>query len=65
MSDHPTTIWDAMQDGSVFYRKQQLYSIQGKLPTLSDYIIAGCRYGGPLGECPAASLLESNIKYCF
>ena len=38
-----------MQDGNVFYRRQQLYSVQGKFPRLDDYIIAGCRYGGPLG----------------
>lgn len=38
-----------MQDGSAFYRRQQLYAIQDKLPDLDAYIIAGCRYGGPLG----------------
>ncbi|KAF8633488.1 hypothetical protein AX15_001412 [Amanita polypyramis BW_CC] len=48
MSEHPTSSWQAMQDGNVFYRKQQLYSISEKLPDLSDYIIAGCRYGGPI-----------------
>ncbi|KZP18145.1 vacuolar protein sorting-associated protein 16 [Athelia psychrophila] len=48
MSEHPTTSWEAMQDGNVFYRRQQLYSIPGKLPNLEDYIIAGCRYGGPI-----------------
>ncbi|KAK2461284.1 hypothetical protein APHAL10511_006811 [Amanita phalloides] len=50
MTQHPTLSWQAMQDGNVFYRKQQLYSIQGKLLNLSDYVIAGCRYGGPLGK---------------
>jgi vacuolar protein sorting-associated protein 16 len=49
MTEHPTASWEAMQDGNVFYRRQQLYSIQGKLPNLEDYIIAGCRYGGPVG----------------
>ncbi|KAI0077381.1 vacuolar assembling/sorting protein VPS16 [Panus rudis PR-1116 ss-1] len=48
MADHPTSSWEAMQDGSVFYRKHSLYSIPGKLPNLSDFIIAGCRYGGPI-----------------
>ena len=38
-----------MQDGTVFYKRQQLYSVNDKLPNLSDYIIAGCRYGGPIG----------------
>ncbi|PPQ73925.1 hypothetical protein CVT26_006551 [Gymnopilus dilepis] len=46
--DHPTTSWQAMQEGNVFYRRQQCYSIPGKLPDLGDYIIAGCRYGGPI-----------------
>ncbi|GLB42050.1 putative vps16, C-terminal region [Lyophyllum shimeji] len=48
MVDHPTATWEAMQDGNVFYRRQQLYSVAGKLPNLSDYIVAGCRHGGPL-----------------
>lgn len=47
--DHPTTTWEALQDGNVFYRRQQVYSIPGKLPHLGDFIIAGCRYGGPIG----------------
>ncbi|TEB34385.1 vacuolar assembling/sorting protein VPS16 [Coprinellus micaceus] len=45
---HPTTTWQAMQDGNTFYRRQQLYSVPGKLPELSDYIVAGCQYGGPI-----------------
>ena len=50
MSDHPTLSWEPMQDGSVFYRRHQLYSISGKLPgDLQDFIVAGCRYGGPIG----------------
>ncbi|PFH49934.1 hypothetical protein AMATHDRAFT_146515 [Amanita thiersii Skay4041] len=48
MPEHPTSSWQAMQDGNVFYRRQQMYSIPDKFPNLSDYIIAGCRYGGPL-----------------
>ncbi|KAF7789677.1 hypothetical protein EIP86_000623 [Pleurotus ostreatoroseus] len=47
---NPTAFWEAMQDGNVFYRRQQVYSIPGKLPNLSDYIITGCLYGGPLDE---------------
>jgi len=38
-----------MQDGNVFYRKQQCYSTPDKLPDLGDYIVAACRYAGPLG----------------
>ncbi|KIM47049.1 hypothetical protein M413DRAFT_440594 [Hebeloma cylindrosporum] len=37
-----------MQEGTFFYRRQQCYSIPGKLPELDDYVIAGCRYGGPI-----------------
>ncbi|KAL0960087.1 hypothetical protein HGRIS_011732 [Hohenbuehelia grisea] len=48
MSAHPTTSWEAMQDGNVFYRRQQLYSIPGKLPNLGEYTVAACRHGGPL-----------------
>ncbi|KAI1794480.1 vacuolar protein sorting-associated protein 16 [Ganoderma leucocontextum] len=49
MTEHPTLSWEAMQDGSVFYRRHQLYSIPGKLPDdLQDFIIAGCRYSGPI-----------------
>ncbi|KAF5390852.1 hypothetical protein D9757_004539 [Collybiopsis confluens] len=55
MSDHPTTSWQAMHD-SVFYRRQQLYTVAGKFPDLGDYIIAGCRYGGPL------ALMRDNTK---
>lgn len=49
--EHPTTTWEAMPEGNVFYRRLQLYSIPGKLPDLSDFIIAGCRNGGPIGAC--------------
>lgn len=47
--DHPTASWEALQDGNVFYRRHQVYSIAGKLPDLGDFLIAGCRYGGPIG----------------
>jgi len=49
MEEHPTVSWQAMQGGSVFYRRQLLYTVSGKLPDFSDYIIASCRYGGPIG----------------
>ncbi|KAF8190560.1 vacuolar assembling/sorting protein VPS16 [Pholiota molesta] len=39
--DHPTTSWQAMPEGNVFYRRQQCYSTPGKLPNLGDYIVAG------------------------
>lgn len=36
-----------MPEGNVFYRRQHLYDVTGKMPNLGDYILAGCRYGGP------------------
>ncbi|PPQ86643.1 hypothetical protein CVT25_006827 [Psilocybe cyanescens] len=54
--DHPTLAWEAMQEGNVFYRRQQCYSMSGKLPDLGDYIVAGCRYGGPI------ALMRDNTK---
>ena len=50
MEEHPTTTWQAMQDANVFYKRQQVYSIPGKLPHLDDFHVAGCRYGGPIGR---------------
>ncbi|KAG8959165.1 hypothetical protein FRC03_008376 [Tulasnella sp. 419] len=44
---HPTVSWEPMLDGQVFYRKQQIYTMQWDIRNLSDYIIAGARYGGP------------------
>ncbi|KAI0792484.1 vacuolar protein sorting-associated protein 16 [Abortiporus biennis] len=48
MAEHPTATWEALQDGNVFYRRHQVYSIHGKLPNLGNFIVAGCRYGGPI-----------------
>jgi hypothetical protein len=59
MADHPTASWDAMQDGKVFYRRQQVYSISNKLPNLSDFVVAGCKYGGPLGMV-CSGMSQSN-----
>ncbi|KAA1472557.1 vacuolar assembling/sorting protein VPS16 [Dentipellis sp. KUC8613] len=56
MTDHPTASWEAMQDSNVFYRRQQVYTIHGKLPNLSDCFVAGCRYGGPI------ALMRDNTK---
>ncbi len=47
--EHPTSSWQAMQDGNVFYKRQQLYSIHEKLPRLEDHVVAGARFGGPIG----------------
>jgi hypothetical protein len=54
--EHPSATWEAMQDGAVFYRRQQLYSIPGKLPDLSDHVAAGCPCGGPV------ALVRDNAK---
>jgi hypothetical protein len=59
MAEHPTTSWQAMQDGNVFYRQQRLYTLDGKLPSLGDCVIAGCRNGGPFG---ASALLACRHK---
>ncbi|KAH8987853.1 vacuolar assembling/sorting protein VPS16 [Lactarius akahatsu] len=48
MVEHPTTSWQAMQNGNVFYRQQRLYTLDGMLPNLGDCVVAGCRNGGPL-----------------
>ncbi|KAJ7359364.1 vacuolar assembling/sorting protein VPS16 [Mycena albidolilacea] len=47
-AERPSSRWQIMQDGRTFYKRQQLYSIPGKLPNLSDYVVAGCLYGGPI-----------------
>ncbi|KAG8912790.1 hypothetical protein FRC01_004893, partial [Tulasnella sp. 417] len=44
---HPTASWEAM-DGGVFYRKQEVYTMQWKVKSLSDYIVSGAKYGGPI-----------------
>lgn len=63
--EHPTATWEALQDGKVFYRRQQVYSIPGKLPHLGDFIIAGCRYGGPIGRrdrlCTSICMLMKTL----
>ncbi|KAF9219507.1 vacuolar assembling sorting protein VPS16 [Gyrodon lividus] len=54
--EHPTATWAAMPEGNVFYRRLQLYSIPRKLPDLDDFVIAGCRNGGPI------ALMRDNSK---
>ncbi|KAG1862098.1 Vps16, C-terminal region-domain-containing protein [Suillus subalutaceus] len=49
---HPSATWEAVSNGIVFYRRQQLYTLPGKLPNITDYLIAGCKNGGPIGMCP-------------
>lgn len=59
MMDHPTASWEPIQDGKAFYRRHQIYSVSGKLPHLDDFIIAGCRNGGPLALMRDSSKLIS------
>ncbi|KZT35392.1 vacuolar protein sorting-associated protein 16 [Sistotremastrum suecicum HHB10207 ss-3] len=50
MSDvpHPTSSWEPIQEGRAFYKKYELYSLHWKVADLSEYIVSGARYGGPL-----------------
>ena len=59
-SEHPTTFWQAIQDGNAFYKRQQVYSIGEKIPDLDDYIVAGCRYGGPVGKSHTTPVRMTN-----
>lgn len=63
--DHPTVSWQAMQEGNVFYRRQQCYSTPGKLPEIEDYIIAGCRYGGPIGGPVSLKHWALKLRGCL
>lgn len=36
-------------DADGFRRKHEVYTMQWKLRNLGDYIVAGARYGGPIG----------------
>ncbi|KIJ36797.1 hypothetical protein M422DRAFT_179088, partial [Sphaerobolus stellatus SS14] len=46
--EHPTASWEPIQDGTAFYRKHSVYQMQWQYLDVSDYIVAGARYGGPL-----------------
>jgi len=65
MPDHPTVSWQAMQGGNVFYRHQQLFSLDGKLPNFGECIVAGCRYGGPIGICSVSIRREITLTLNF
>jgi hypothetical protein len=55
--EHPTTSWEAMNDGAVFYSKKHLYQMQWNLGLgggggdLAGYIVAAAKLGGPMGPC--------------
>lgn len=40
--------WEAL--GDTFYRRQDIYSMQWSIQDLSDYRVAGARWGGPIGQ---------------
>ncbi|KAL0240233.1 hypothetical protein I308_106782 [Cryptococcus tetragattii IND107] len=42
----PTATWDTIQD--VFYRKDEIYTLEWKISDLSDYIVTSARNGGPI-----------------
>ncbi|KDQ19047.1 hypothetical protein BOTBODRAFT_28535 [Botryobasidium botryosum FD-172 SS1] len=65
MTSHPTASWDAMQDGSVFYRKVEIYSMQWQLSDLSNFIIAGARYGGPFALIRNTSKIVALDRMAF
>ncbi|KAF8599358.1 vacuolar protein sorting-associated protein 16 [Ceratobasidium sp. AG-I] len=44
----PTANWEPVQDGEVFYSTREVYQMMWQLNDLTDFIIAGARYGGPL-----------------
>ncbi|QRV75847.1 vacuolar protein sorting-associated protein 16 [Ceratobasidium sp. AG-Ba] len=46
----PTATWEPVQDGEVFYSTREVYQMLWQLNDLTDFIIAGARYGGPLGK---------------
>lgn len=48
--DHPTATWEPLQDGQVFYSRKNVYSMQWTVGDLSNYIVAGARFGGPVGQ---------------
>ncbi|KAG9046907.1 hypothetical protein FS842_000766 [Serendipita sp. 407] len=54
--EHPTTSWEALNNGAVFYSRRHLYQMQWNLSSvgggsdLSGYIVAGARFGGPVGR---------------
>ncbi|KAB5594660.1 Vacuolar protein sorting-associated protein [Ceratobasidium theobromae] len=45
---NPTATWEPVQDGEVFYSTCEVYQMMWQLNDLTDFIIAGARYGGPL-----------------
>ncbi|KAG8824734.1 hypothetical protein FRC17_009032 [Serendipita sp. 399] len=61
--DHPTTSWEALNNGAVFYSRRHLYQLQWNLSSmggggsdLSGYIVAGARFGGPV------AIMRDNTK---
>ncbi|KAG8767534.1 hypothetical protein FRC15_005602, partial [Serendipita sp. 397] len=60
--EHPTTSWEALNNGAVFYSRRHLYQMQWNLSSvgggsdLSGYIVAGARFGGPV------AIMRDNTK---
>lgn len=52
-----------MSDGTTFYSKHQVYLMQWvNMFDLSDYVIAGAKFGGPLGSSFHFDLFDKNAK---
>ena len=50
----PPIRWDTIQN--VFYRKDEVYTMDWKIPDLSDYLVAVSKNGGPIGKSLIISL---------
>ena len=48
----PSASWEALGDNdqAAYYRKQDVYKLQGNIGNLDDYIVASSKWGGPIGE---------------
>nr|ASF90210.1 hypothetical protein SPAR04372 [Bartheletia paradoxa] len=44
----PSVTWSVIPSTNVYYRKRQIYTLLWSLPSLSDFVIAGARFGGPI-----------------
>lgn len=50
---------------SVVGRKQEVYTMQWKIKSLSDYVVSGARYGGPIGKYLAGLIASLRVNEHF
>lgn len=43
-------------------RKQEVYTMQWKIKSLSDYIVCGAKYGGPIGRALIRLIAEPGVN---